>query len=411
VKDLIKVVKTIDFGELYIKPAFVFQDDDSSIKLQFEADANSALGYLYNSLCQMLGISWNYESPYNSLGLYSNCAMHAAGDRAKYGCGPDNANTGGFCPQMTLAYRVAFQSEDHAAAYLQRSNNYVDYWRKLYPSGVAVGTSKFCPAGGCLALFLQRQDPLMIFAPNLAGSWVEFMGGTLAPTISPAPTYDGGCDDPRNSQLDKCFRRKHARKASAVAWDALGAVGQLSIFLLCFMASTLTISIFLARARSRKNDGESYLGFFIRDLKGEGRKRKKKLRKKIGRGMLDQDLLDDEQVDNNIRTVPARPGKSHKKKSKRSSAATDDSEEVTPRAGSKHRRRANSGERDSGERSRSRSKSKSKNESRSRSKSKSKNESRSRSKSKSRSKSRSRSKARVADSTKDDSGDSRRQLV
>jgi len=233
----------------------------------------------------------------------------------------------------------------------------------------------------------------------------------LAPTISPAPTYDGGCDDPRNSQLDKCFRRKHARKASAVAWDALGAVGQLSIFLLCFMASTLTISIFLARARSRKNDGESYLGFFIRDLKGEGRKRKKKLRKKIGRGMLDQDLLDDEQVDNNIRTVPARPGKSHKKKSKRSSAATDDSEEVTPRAGSKHRRRANSGERDSGERSRSRSKSKSKNESRSRSKSKSKNESRSRSKSKSRSKSRSRSKARVADSTKDDSGDSRRQLV
>jgi hypothetical protein len=378
-KDLIKVIKTIDFGELYIKPAFVFQDDDGSIKLQFEADASSALGYLYNSLCQMLGISWNYESPYNSLGLYSNCAMHAAGDRAKYGCGPDNANTGGFCPQMTLAYRVGFQSEEHAAAYLQRSNNYVDYWRSLYPSGVAVGTSKFCPAGGCLALFLQRQDPLMVFAPNLAGSWVEFMGGTMAPTISPAPTFDGGCDDPRNSQLDKCFRKKHARKASAVAWDALGAVGQLSIFLLFFMASTLTISIFLARARSRKNDGESYLGFLIRDMQGEGRKRKKKLRKKIGRGMLDQDLLDDEQVDNNIRTVPARPGKlalAHKKKSKRSSAATSDSD-VTPRAGSKPRRRPNSGER-----------------------------------SNSRSRSRSKARAKVpADPTKNPSGDPRRQLV
>ena len=345
VKDLIKVVTTIDFGELYIKPAFVFQDDDGSIKLQFEADANSALGYLYNSLCQMLGISWNYESPYNSLGLYSNCAMHAAGDRAKYGCGPDNANTGGFCPQMTLAYRVGFQSEEHAAEYLERSNNYVDYWRSLYPSGVAVGTSKFCPNGGCLALFLQRQDPLMVFSPNLAGSWIEFMGGTASPTISPAPTYAGGCDDPRNSQLDKCFRQKHARKASSVAWDALGKVGQLSMMLLFFMASTLTVSMFLARARQRKNDGESYLDFFIRDMRGEGKRRKKKLRKKVGRGTLDQDLLDEEDRSNKIRTVPARPGKlatSHKKKSKRSAVLNFDPD-ATPRASGKPRRRPNSG--------------------------------------------------------------------
>jgi len=345
-KDLIKVVETIDFGELYIKPAFVFQDDDGSIKLQFEADASSALGYLYNSLCSMLGITWNYESPYNNLGLYSNCAMHAAGDRAKYGCGPDNANTGGFCPQMTLAYRVSFQSEEHAATYLERTNNYVDYWRSLYPSGVAVGTSKFCPHGGCLALFLQRQDPLMIFSPNQAGSWIEFMGGTVAPTISPAPTYSGGCDDIRNSKLDKCYRKKHARKASAIAWDALGKVGQLSLFLLFFMASTLTLSIFHARARNRKNDGESYLSFFIRDMRGEGKKRKKKLRKKIGKGTLDQDLLEDEQADNKIRTVPARPGKlalSHKK-SKRSSTPSFDPD-VTPRASGKPRRRPNSGDR------------------------------------------------------------------
>ena len=105
-ENLIKLGKKIDFGTLYIKPAFIFQDDDGSIKLQFEADANSALGYLYSSLCQMLGISWNYESPYNDLGLYTNCAMHAAGDRAKYGCGPENGNSGGFCPQMTVSHQV-----------------------------------------------------------------------------------------------------------------------------------------------------------------------------------------------------------------------------------------------------------------------------------------------------------------
>lgn len=191
VENLIKIAKKIDFGTLYIKPAFVFQDDDGSVKLQFEADASSALGYLYNSLCKMIGISWNYESPYNDLGVYTNCAMHAAGDRASYGCGPNNANSGGFCPQMTLAYDVKFQSANHAAAYLNECNNYVDYWRSLYPSGVAVGTNSFCPDGGCLALFLNRYDVFYVFKPDLGGSWVEFMGESMAPTISPAPTYEG----------------------------------------------------------------------------------------------------------------------------------------------------------------------------------------------------------------------------
>jgi len=314
-EDLIKIGKKIDFGTLYIKPAFVFQDDDGSIKLQFEADANSALGYLYSNLCKMIGISWNYESPFNDLGKYTNCAMHAAGDRAKYGCGPDNANSGGFCPQMTLAYRVGFQSEEHAAAYLDRCNNYVDYWRSLYPSGVAVGTSAFCPDGGCLALFLNRYDIFYVFKPELGGSWVEFMGGSSAPTISPAPTYDGGCDNPHNMHLDKCFRKKHARKASSVAWDSLGAVGQLSIFLIAFMASTLTMSIFLARAKRRRRDGESYLGFLVRDLQGKKKKRKK-LRKKVGHGTLDEDLLSD---DDAFRSVPARPGKSDRSKSSKRS--------------------------------------------------------------------------------------------
>lgn len=221
---------------------------------------------------------------------------------------------------MTLAYRVQFQSEDHAAAYLAKCNDYVDYWRSLYPSGVAVGTNKFCKDGGCLALFLNRYDVFYVFKPDLGGSWVEFMGGTQAPTISPAPTYDGGCDNPHNMHLDKCFRKKHARKASQVAWDSLGAVGQLSIFLIAFMASTLAISIFLARAKRRRQDGESYLGFFIRDLQGRKKKKRKKLRKKVGRGTLDVDLLSDDDDEGGFRSVPARPGtKSSSRKAPKSS--------------------------------------------------------------------------------------------
>ena len=320
-ENLIKIGKKINFGTLYIKPAFVFQDDDGSIKLQFEADANSALGYLYSALCQMIGIPWNYDSPYNELGLYTNCAMHAAGDRAKYGCGPENGNSGGFCPQMTLAYRVKFQSQDHASEYIARCNDYVDYWRSLYPSGIAVGTSKFCQDGGCLALFLNRYDVFYVFKPELGGSWVEFMSGTFAPTISPAPTVDGGCDNEHNMHLDKCYRRKHARRAAysaIVAWDSLGLVGQLSVVLVAFMTLTLSISIFLARANQRRRDGESYLGFLIRDIQGKKPGKRKKLRKKraVGRGALDEELLSDDDSGVEFRAVPARPGRSSSKVSR-----------------------------------------------------------------------------------------------
>jgi hypothetical protein len=275
--DLIKVAKKLDFGTLYIKPAFVFVDSDGHVKLQFEADTTSALAYLYDSLCKQVGISWNYESPSNTLGKYTNCAMHAAGDRAAYGCGPEGTGTGGFCPQMTLAYSARFYSEDLAAAYLSRCNNYVDYWRSLYPSGTAVGTSKFCPSGGCLGLFLNRMDLYEVFAPDLGGAWVEYNGASMAPTYSPAPTWKGGCDDPHNFFLDKCVRKRYKAKPSAVAWDALGSVGQVSVMLVGFMAVTLSVSIFLARARKKRKRGESYLGFFFRDLT---RKRKKKRRKK-----------------------------------------------------------------------------------------------------------------------------------
>ena len=286
--DLIKVAKNLEFGKLYIKPAFVFIDDDGHAKLQFEMDPTSALAYLYDSLCKELGISWNYASPSNSLGKYSSCAMHAAGDRASYGCGPKGKNKGGFCPQMVLAYAPRFQSEDAAASWLNKCNNYVDYWRGLYPSGVAVGSSNFCPNGGCLGLFLNRLDLYEVFKPDLGGAWVEYNGASMPPTYSPAPTWKGGCDDPHNFFLDKCVRKRYKPKPSAVAWDALGSVGQISVMLVVFMAVTLSASIFLARARKKRRRGESYLGFFFRDLT---RKRKKK-RRKGARG-LDEAMLPD----------------------------------------------------------------------------------------------------------------------
>jgi hypothetical protein len=245
------------------------------------------LAYLYDTLCKQLGITWNYNSPSNSIGVYSNCAMHAAGDRASYGCGPDGTGNGGFCPQMTLAYSPRFLSENYAAAYLYRCNNYVDYWRSLYPSGVAVGSSRFCASGGCLGLFLNRLDLYEVFKPDLGGAWVEYNGASMPPTYSPAPTWKGGCDDPHNFFLDKCVRGRYKPKPSAVAWDSLGAVGQLSVMLVLFMAVTLSVSIFLARARKKRKRGESYLGFFFRDLTRKRRKKRRKgSAKELGESML-----------------------------------------------------------------------------------------------------------------------------
>lgn len=330
--DMIKIAKNIDFGTLYIKPGFVFQDDNGHVKIQFEMDPNSALAYLYDALCKELGIAWNYDSPYNDLGIYTNCAMHAAGDRAKYGCGPEGENTGGFCPQLTLGYSVRFQSEDHAAAFLDRANNYVDYWRGLYQSGVAVGTDKFCPDGGCLGLFLNRYDLYQVFRPDLGGSWVEYGGASLAPTISPAPTWTGGCNEPHNFHLDKCFRKRSSKpKLSVMAWDSLGAVGQFSILLVGFMALTLSVSIFLARARKRKRKGESYVGFFFRDLNRKRRKKKKKLRRKkksLGNKDLEEDML----------------SKSQRSSSRRSRSSARSRSKSTSRRRSKSRSRREHGE-------------------------------------------------------------------
>jgi len=333
---IIKVVKTINFGTLYIKPAFLFQDGDGAIKLQFEADASSALGYLYDNLCKMLGLTWNYDSPSNDYGAYTNCAMHASGDRAAYGCGPDNANTGGFCPQMTVAYRVAFQSENAAASFMARGNVYVDYWRSLYPTGVAVGTGNFCKNGGCLGLFLNRYDLYQVFKPELGGSWVEYNGATFAPTISPAPTADGGCDNAHNSHLDKCVKMNFKNKAGSVAWASLGPIGQLSIFLVTFMAVTLSASIFLARARKRRRRGESYLRFLVRDVAAAGKKKRKKLRKK--RRTKNRDLEEDMLAGR----PPRSSGGSRSKSKSRGGSSRSKSRERRHGEGSSSRHRSSS---------------------------------------------------------------------
>jgi hypothetical protein len=240
--NMIKVLKQVEFGTLYIKPAFVYADDNNNLFLQFEADSSSALGYLYSNLCQQLGISWNYNSPSNKYGLYTSCSMHSAGDRANYGCGPDNANSGGFCPRMAIAYKAKFSSSNGAATYLTNANAYVDYWRKLYPSGVAVGTSSFCKTGGCMGLFLNRMDLYQVFSPDLGSSWVEYNGGTVAPTISPAPTASGGCDNPANEHLDRCFRVKNRRSSKTHGWKNLGPIGQACVVLVTLMASTLEVN-------------------------------------------------------------------------------------------------------------------------------------------------------------------------
>ena len=368
--DMIKVARNIDFGKLYIKPAFVFVDDNGHIKLQFENDPYSALAYLYDALCKELGIAWNYDTPSNNLGIYTNCAMHAAGDRAIYGCGPDGENTGGFCPQMTLAYRAKFQSEDHAAAYLDMANSYVDYWRSEYPNGVAVGSSKFCPDGGCLGLFLNRYDLYNVFKPDLGGSWVEYNGASMPPTFSPAPTWAGGCDNPHNFHLDKCFRKHNKPKLSAIAWDALGVVGQFSIMLVMFMSVTLSISIFLARARKRKRKGETYLGFFIRDLRRKKKKKlrkKKKKKKKLGSesSSLEDDLLgDDRRSKSRSKSKSRSASKSRSGTRASSSRSRSRPREEKSRSGSKSRSQSRSradASRSRSRRSSSRSRSRSRN--------------------------------------------------
>ena len=127
----------------------------------------------------------------------------------------------------------------------------------------------------------------------------------MAPTFSPAPTYNGGCSEPHNFHLDKCFQKRSKRRPNSAAWESLGQVGQASVFLVSFMATTLAFSLFISRARKKRRRGESYLGFFIRDTfklkkkkrksRKSSRKKKKNLYKKL-KGLdkdLEKSMLDD----------------------------------------------------------------------------------------------------------------------
>ena len=86
--------------------------------------------------------------------------------------------------------------------------------------------------------------------------------------------------------------------SSSVAWDSLGKVGQASVFLVTFMATTLAFSLFISRARKKRRRGESYLGFFLRDTfrlkkkKRKGRKSSSRKKKTLYRKLkgLDKDL-------------------------------------------------------------------------------------------------------------------------
>jgi hypothetical protein len=171
-----------------------------------------------------------------------------------------------------------------------------------------------------------------VFKPDLGGSWVEYNGATLAPTLSPAPTARGGCDNPHNSHLDRCFRKMHPRKASAVAWQSLGPVGQLSVFLVSFMAITLSLSIFLARARKKRRRGESYLGFLVRDLRKSGKKRglnpsSKKKKRRTKNKDLEEDMLGDRPPRHRSKSKSRSKSRSHKSGESRSKSRSHKSGE------------------------------------------------------------------------------------
>ena len=64
------------------------------------------------------------------------------------------------------------------------------------------------------------------------------------------------------------------------------------MFLLVFMSVTLAVSIFRARACKRRNKGESYLAFLMRDSRTQHKQKKKKKRKVKGNPDLEEAMLE-----------------------------------------------------------------------------------------------------------------------
>ena len=110
---------------------------------------------------------------------------------------------------------MKFKLEDSAVIYRSKANTYVDYWRSICPTGVAVVKDNLCPSGGCLELFLNRADIFSVFEPDVGASCVQSNGASFATIFSPAPTWSFGCNEPYNFHLDKCFQR-HSKLCHAV---------------------------------------------------------------------------------------------------------------------------------------------------------------------------------------------------
>jgi hypothetical protein len=72
--------------------------------------------------------------------------------------------------------------------------------------------------------------------------------------------------------VSRCFHVHNKRAFKTHGWKNIGPIGQACLVLVTVMASTLPLSIFLARARRRKRKGESYFGFFLRDFSRSSKK-------------------------------------------------------------------------------------------------------------------------------------------
>eukprot|EP00957_Ditylum_brightwellii_P148570 11312500-Ditylum_brightwellii.AAC.1 len=141
-----------------------------------------------------------------------------------------------------------------------KSKNYMDSCRGLYRSSVAY--------------YLHS-----MFKPDLDRSWLEHYDMSMAPTMSPTPTYVRGYDNVQNFRLDLCLRRKNAPNPTAAACKYLGTVSQFSDLLISFISVTLSLPFFVSRARKKRKKGEGYLQFFICDMTCV--KKRKKMENKL----------------------------------------------------------------------------------------------------------------------------------
>lgn len=128
-----------------------------------------------------------------------------------------------------------------------------------------------------------------MLAPDLSGAWVAFNGNAGTPTHSPAPTYAGGCEDPRNLHLDKCFKMKYGAPMSSVRtfWINMNKIGQLSIISLSVMSVVFTVAFMIVRIRRRqRRASRKLLGIKKRTRRGDKRSSSGAARSSRSKGTL-----------------------------------------------------------------------------------------------------------------------------